>query len=162
MSEELQLPDKAGKKEIYEALLPQVRALIEHESDLIANMANVSAALYEAFGFLWVGFYLVRNDQLVLGPFQGPIACTRITFGKGVCGKSWEQKETLIVPDVNAFPGHIACSTKSRSEIVIPGIHERKVHFVLDIDSERADDFDRTDADYLEMMVSEIIIQSDL
>lgn len=152
MSETLHLPLNSGKNELYSALLPQLEALFAGESDLIANLANTAAALKEAFGFLWVGFYLVREDQLVLGPFQGPVACTRIGFGKGVCGKAWETGQTQVVPDVEAFPGHIACSSASRSEIVVPLFAKGKVVAVLDVDSEKVGHFDTTDQQYLEKM----------
>src|SRR6188768_4200075 len=122
------------KEDIYQSLIPQIKALLEGEPDLIANLANVSAALKEQFGWLWVGFYLVKNDELVLGPFQGPVACTRIKKGRGVCGSSWAQEKTLIVPDVEKFPGHIACSSYSRSEIVLPIFNNGNVVGVLDID----------------------------
>lgn len=154
MSESLYIPQTESRDEIYEALLPQIEALISGETDLYANMANISAALKEAFGFLWVGFYLVKEDQLVLGPFQGPIACTRIHKGKGVCGTSWAQAQTLLVPDVDAFPGHIACSSASRSEIVVPVFKENEVFAVLDIDSESLSDFDEIDQNHLEKLIS--------
>ncbi len=157
MSEQLHLPDSADKKSIYEALIPQIRGLLNDEPDLIANMANISAVLKQSFNLLWAGFYLVKNHELVLGPFQGPIACTRIAFGKGVCGRSWEQKETIIVPDVDKFSGHIACSSEARSEIVIPGLRKKNVAFVLDIDSNKVDAFDRLDAKFLELIVADII-----
>ena len=149
MAEELNIPYTGNKKETYEAILPQIEALIGGEKDLIANMANVSAVLKEAFHFLWVGFYLAKEDQLVLGPFQGPIACTRIQYGRGVCGTAWKQQAAIIVPDVDAFPGHIACSSRSRSEIVIPMIADNKVFAVLDIDSELLNRFDKDDLNYL-------------
>ncbi len=133
----------------YLGLAPQLRALLEGESDPVANMANFSAALHEQFGWLWVGFYLVRGEELVLGPFQGPVACTRIRKGKGVCGSAWAQQRPLIVEDVSRFPGHIACSSRSRSEIVVPLWVEGKVWGVLDVDSERLDDFSETDARFL-------------
>lgn len=147
------------KQEQYEALLPQIKALLEGEDDLIANLANLAAALKEQFKWLWVGFYLVktspgRNEELVLGPFQGPVACTRIKKGRGVCGTSWAQSGTLIVPDVEKFPGHIACSSLSRSEIVVPVIHNSQVVAVLDVDSEEPEQFDATDQFYLEQIVS--------
>jgi L-methionine (R)-S-oxide reductase len=142
-----------SKQEQYASLLPQVKALLEGEPDLIANMANIAAALKEQFGWLWVGFYLVRpvpaGEELVLGPFQGPVACTRIKKGRGVCGSSWASAETLIVPDVEKFPGHIACSSLSKSEIVIPILHEQKVVAVLDVDSSEYNQFDETDHHYL-------------
>src|SRR4026209_1889231 len=138
MAEDL-LIVKGTKEEQYESLLPQIKALLEGEQDLVANLANVAAALKEQFGWLWVGFYLVKNDELVLGPFQGPVACTRIKKGKGVCGTSWAQEKTLIVPDVEKFPRHIACSSLSRSEIVVPVIRNEQVAAVLDVDSEHLD-----------------------
>lgn len=158
MSEALNLPAAAEKRDRYRALLPQLEALLAGETDLIANLANTAAVLKEAFDFLWVGFYLVRDNQLVLGPFQGPIACTRIDYGKGVCGKAWETEETQVVPDVDAFPGHIACSSASRSEIVVPLFSSEKVVGVLDIDSENLAQFDATDQQYLEKMVQLISI----
>src|SRR6478752_6859749 len=138
------------KKEQYEALLPQIKALLDGEPDLIANLANTVAALKEQFGWLWVGFYLVKKDELVLGPFQGPVACTRIRKGRGVCGTSWEKAETLIVPDVEKFPGHIACSSLSKSEIVIPVIRDGEVIAILDVDSELPAQFDEIDQHFLE------------
>ncbi|MFC3880010.1 GAF domain-containing protein [Algoriphagus namhaensis] len=154
MSDSLYVPQTTSRTEIYEVILPQIEALISSEPDLYANLANISAALKEAFGFFWVGFYLVKGEQLVLGPFQGPIACTRINKGKGVCGTSWEKSQTLIVPDVDAFPGHIACSSASRSEIVVPVFKGKEVFGVLDIDSESLSDFDEVDQKYLEKLVS--------
>ncbi|WP_298645921.1 GAF domain-containing protein [uncultured Proteiniphilum sp.] len=150
MAEDLHIPYGASKEEIYQALLPQLKALMEGEPDLIANMANIASALKEAFGFFWVGFYRMAGDQLVLGPFQGPPACTRIAYGRGVCGTAWKEKRTLIVPDVDRFPGHIACSSFSRSEIVVPVKRDGSVTAVLDIDSDRLDHFDEVDACYLE------------
>jgi GAF domain-containing protein len=141
------------KKEQYEALLPQIKALLDGEPDLIANLANTVAALKEQFGWLWVGFYLVKKGELVLGPFQGPVACTRIRKGRGVCGASWAEAKTLIVPDVERFPGHIACSSLSRSEIVVPVLVNNEVVAVLDVDSELYDQFDETDQLYLEMII---------
>lgn len=141
-----------SKKELYENLIPQIAALIEGETDVIANMANVSACLKDTFNFWWVGFYRVLGDALVLGPFQGPLACTRISKGKGVCGTAWQQAKTVIVPDVDAFPGHIACSSLTKSEIVVPIINKGVVTAVLDIDSEKASNFDETDKFYLEKM----------
>lgn len=143
-----------NKQEQYESLLPQIEALVTHEKDLIANLANVTAALKQQFGWLWVGFYLVKENELVLGPFQGPIACTRIQRGKGVCGTSWAKEETLIVPDVDQFPGHIACSSLSRSEIVIPVFKQSEVVAILDVDSENLDQFDETDKIFLERIVN--------
>ena len=156
MSEDLNII-KGSKAEQYQSLLPQIKAVIEAEPDLIANLANTCACLKEQFGWLWVGFYLVKNEELVLGPFQGPLACTRIKKGKGVCGTSWEKKETLIVPDVNAFPGHIACSSLSLSEIVVPIIRNNKVIGVLDVDSELYNHFDDTDKQHLEARVDFIV-----
>jgi GAF domain-containing protein len=137
------------KEERYKEMLSIIRAVIENEKDMIANMANVAAILKELFSFLWVGFYLIKEKELVLGPFQGPLACTRIQFGKGVCGTAWEKKEILLVPDVNKFPGHIACNSKSSSEIVVPLIHDNEVWAVLDIDSSEIDSFSPTDSLYL-------------
>lgn len=145
------------KEEQYIALLPQIRALLEGEPDLIANLANICGALKEQFHWWWIGFYLVKKDVLVLGPFQGPVACTRIRKGRGVCGASWQQKETIIVPDVEAFPGHIACSTASRSEIVVPVIRNDEVIAVLDADSEFLSHFDDTDKRYLEEITKMIV-----
>ena len=157
MAEELKLATGADKTEIYKSLLPQLEALVSGEPDLIANLANLSAALREAFGWWWVGFYLVKQDQLVLGPFQGPIACTRIARGKGVCGTAWDQKESLLVPDVNSFSGHIACSSSSVAEIVVPVFDKQhKVVAVLDVDSEQYEVLDETDVLYLEK-ISEMI-----
>lgn len=150
MSENLFIPSSATKAEKYESLLPQIKALITGEPDLYANLANISAALKDAFDLFWVGFYLVKEDQLVLGPFQGPIACTRIGFGKGVCGTAWKEAKTQIVPDVDAFPGHIACSSATRSEIVVPVFSKGKVIMVLDIDSKNFADFDEEDQRFLE------------
>lgn len=147
------------KNEQYEALVPQIKGLLEGEPDLVANLANVTAALKEQFHWLWVGFYLVKNEELVLAPFQGPVACTRIKKGRGVCGTSWAEKKTLIVPDVEKFPGHIACSSLSRSEIVVPIIRDDNVIGVLDVDSELLDQFDGTDAAYLEQITSLILFQ---
>ena len=150
MAETLVLPQAGSKEEIYQALLPQVEALISGEQDLVANLANIAAALREAFGFFWVGFYVVQGQELVLGPFQGPIACTRIAYGRGVCGTAWKEKKTQLVPDVEAFPGHIACSSASKSEIVVPAFQNGEVFLVLDVDSDRLDDFDAVDQRYLE------------
>jgi L-methionine (R)-S-oxide reductase len=145
---------RGSKQEQYESLLPQITGLVDGEPDLIANLANVVASLKEQFGWLWVGFYLVKQEELVLGPFQGPVACTRIKKGRGVCGASWEKAETLIVPDVEKFPGHIACSSLSRSEIVVPVIRNNEVIAVLDVDSEHLDVFDETDKIFLEEIVA--------
>ena len=154
MAEELIIPQTTDRKTIYETLVPQIGALIDSESDLTANLANISAALKEAFNFFWVGFYLVKEGQLVLGPFQGPIACTRIPFHKGVCGASYSQQATIIVPDVEAFPGHIACSSASKSEIVLPVFHRNgTVAMVLDVDSDELDNFTEVDAKFLESII---------
>ncbi|MEO9477004.1 MAG: GAF domain-containing protein [Cyclobacteriaceae bacterium] len=156
MAEELHISASADKKEKYESLLPQIQALVAGEEDLVANLANISAALHQAFGFFWVGFYLVKNDQLVLGPFQGPIACTRINKGRGVCGTVWENGETLVVPDVDEFPGHIACSSDSRSEIVVPLKRGDETIGVLDIDSAELNQFDSVDQEYLEKLLNSL------
>ena len=153
MAEDLSV-STGTKAEQYLSLIPQIKGLLEGEPDLVANLANVTAALKEQFGWLWVGFYLVKNDELVLGPFQGPVACTRIRKGKGVCGASWAEARTLIVPDVEQFPGHIACSSLSRSEIVVPMIRREEVVAVLDVDSEALSQFDETDQLYLEQIVN--------
>lgn len=153
MAEDLTIVRSADKKEQYISLIPQIEALLDGETDLVANLANICAALKEQFNWFWVGFYLVKEDELVLGPFQGPVACTRIAKGKGVCGAAWEQAETLIVPDVDAFPGHIACSSLSRSEIVLPLLQNDNVVGVLDVDSEHLDHFDKTDTQYLEQII---------
>lgn len=142
---------KAAK---YETLYRQAKAVLESENDLTANMANLSAMIHREFGFWWTGFYRVCNEELVLGPFQGPIACTRIAYGKGVCGTAWKRQETIVVPDVEEFPGHIACSSESRSEIVVPVWRDDKVIAVLDIDSEKLGTFDETDKIWLEKIVS--------
>lgn len=147
---------RGTKQEQYASLIPQIKALIEGEPDLVANLANIVAALKEQFGWFWVGFYLVKGEELVLGPFQGPVACTRIRYGRGVCGSSWAQAQTLIVPDVEQFPGHIACSSLSKSEIVVPVIRDGKVIGVLDVDSAELDAFDTTDQRYLEAIVADI------
>ncbi len=157
MAEDLHITS-GSKEEQYQSLLPQVQGLLTGEADLTANLANVAAALKEQFGWLWVGFYLVKineqgSEELVLGPFQGPVACTRIRFGKGVCGSAWKEANTLIVPDVEQFPGHIACSSMSRSEIVVPLIKEGRIWGVLDVDSSDLDQFDSTDQSYLEEIV---------
>lgn len=153
MAEDLNINIEQPKSARYEELIPQIKALIEGETDEIANLANVCAALKEAFGFFWVGFYLVKHEQLVLGPFQGPVACTRINLGAGVCGKAWQLKETLIVPDVDAFPGHIACSSASKSEIVLPLIKAGEVILILDVDSDQLDAFDEDDKCYLTQII---------
>lgn len=164
MAEDLKIIG-GSKAEIYQSLIPQIKGLLDGEPDCIANLANVSAALKEQFGWLWIGFYLVKPSsaivsedkfELVLGPFQGPVACTRIKKGRGVCGAAWQQAKTLIVPDVEKFPGHIACSGLSKSEIVIPLIKNGEVIGVLDVDAAELDQFDETDKKYLEEIVSAI------
>ncbi len=152
MAEDLKIT-QGSKQEQYLELIPQIKGLLDGEPDLVANLANTAAALKEQFGWFWVGFYLVKEDELVLGPFQGPVACTRIRKGRGVCGSSWEQAKTLIVPDVEKFPGHIACSSLSKSEIVVPLLVNGVVVGVLDVDSSELDQFDQTDANYLEQIV---------
>jgi len=160
MDKEIKKATGTDKKEMYETLLPQLASLIEIERDLIANLANISAALKVTFGWWWVGFYWVKADELVLGPFQGPIACTRIKQGKGVCGTSWKEQKSLYVPDVNLFAGHIACSSSSVSEIVVPVFDkEHRVAGVLDVDSERYDVLNETDVYYLEK-ISELITKT--
>lgn len=161
MAEDLKITT-GTKEEQYESIVSQIRGLMEGEADLIANLANITAALKEQFNWWWVGFYLVKGEELVLGPFQGPVACTRISKGRGVCGSSWAKAETLIVPDVEAFPGHIACSSFSRSEIVLPLIFNGKVKGVLDVDSEHYAHFDTTDQVYLEkilQLIPEVSLQ---
>lgn len=153
MAEDLNI-HTGTRLEQYQSLYPQIKGLLEGETDLIANLAIITAALKEQFGWLWIGFYLVKEDELVLGPFQGPVACTRIQKGRGVCGTSWAKAETLIVPDVAKFPGHIACSSLSRSEIVIPLIKDGNVWAILDIDSEAYNQFDLTDQENLEKILS--------
>ena len=155
MSEDLEI-HLGNRKERYESLLPQIKGLLEGENDLIANLGNIAAALKEQFNWLWVGFYLVKNDELVLGPFQGPVACTRITKGRGVCGKSWQDAATIVVEDVEKFPGHISCSSLSRSEIVVPVIVNNAVVAVLDADSEHLCHFTETDKTYLEQLLTYI------
>lgn len=159
MAEDLSIT-KGSKEEQYQSLIPQIEGLLTGEPDVIANMANVAAALKEQFGWLWVGFYVVKQNELVLGPFQGPVACTRIKKGRGVCGTSWQKEETLIVPDVEKFPGHIACSSLSKSEIVVPVFYNNEVAAVLDVDSEEYNLFDETDKKYLEQIVALINFQS--
>ena len=153
MAEDLSITRTGTKEEQYLSLIPQIEALLYGETDLIANLANVCAALKEQFGWFWVGFYLVKNEELVLGPFQGPVACTRIEKGKGVCGASWEKAETLIVPDVDEFPGHIACASASKSEIVLPLYKGESIIGVLDVDSEYLAHFDEIDGKYLNKIV---------
>jgi L-methionine (R)-S-oxide reductase len=158
MAEDLSIA--TGTKEAqYQSLIPQIKALIEGEPDLVANLANIVAALMQQFKWFWIGFYLVKEDQLVLAPFQGPVACTRIRKGKGVCGASWEKAVTIIVPDVEKFPGHIACSSLSKSEIVVPVIRDKKVMAVLDVDSDELDQFDDIDQQYLLEIVDLIIFE---
>ncbi|ATP56600.1 diguanylate cyclase [Pedobacter ginsengisoli] len=154
MAEDLHIVTDISKEEQYLSLIPQIKALIVGEDDQIANLANIAAALKEQFRWFWVGFYLVKGDELVLGPFQGPVACTRIKKGKGVCGTSWQQAEILVVPDVDEFPGHIACASASRSEIVLPIFKGNEVIGVLDIDSEYLSHFDNVDAKYLKEIIS--------
>jgi len=155
MAEDLQIT-QGSREEQYKSLLPQIEAVITGEPDLVANLANIAAALKEQFGWLWVGFYIVKKDELVLGPFQGPVACTRIKKGRGVCGTSWQQQATLLVPDVEKFPGHIACSSLSKSEIVVPIIRNGEVLAVLDADSDAYNDFSVTDQQYLEKLVNSL------
>jgi L-methionine (R)-S-oxide reductase len=155
MAEELILDTTLTKAEKYRQLLPQIEALTAGEPDLTANLANTAAALRQGFGFFWVGFYLVKGDELVLGPFQGPIACTRIRHGKGVCGASWARAATLLVPDVEQFPGHIACSSESKSEIVVPVLKNGAVVAVLDVDSDQLNDFDHDDQQALEELMQQ-------
>lgn len=152
MAEALSISTELNRSQRYEELLPQIQSLIGGETDAIANLANVAAALRQAFGFFWVGFYLVKGNELVLGPFQGDIACTRIAYGKGVCGSAWAQQKTFLVPDVDAFPGHIACSSLSRSEIVVPITKAGQVVGVLDVDSDQLDDFSTVDQQALETL----------
>ncbi len=155
MAETLFIPQTADRKAVYESLVPQIAALIEGEPDLIANLANIAAALKEAFGFFWVGFYLSKANQLVLGPFQGPIACTRIAFDKGVCGAAYTRRETILVPDVDQFPGHIACSSASKSEVVVPIVNRTgEVIMVLDVDSDQLNDFTEVDVQGLEQIAA--------
>ncbi|ENW22078.1 GAF domain-containing protein [Acinetobacter haemolyticus] len=152
MAEELVL-QQGHKAEQYQSIIPQIQAIVEGESDMIANLANICAALKQQFDWLWIGFYLVKQNELVLGPFQGPIACTRIAKGRGVCGTAWEQQQVMIVPDVDQFPGHIACSSASRSEIVLPIMKNGECIGVLDIDSEELNQFDEMDAEYLQQLM---------
>jgi L-methionine (R)-S-oxide reductase len=159
VAEDLNLTKGLNREEIYQELIPQIQALVSGETDLIANLANISAALKEAFHFLWVGFYLVKEGELVLGPFQGPVACTRIQKGKGVCGAAWQDQKSIIVPNVDEFPGHIACSSFSKSEIVLPLGVGGKVKLILDVDSDRLDDFSKIDEKYLNeilMLIEEV------
>ena len=153
MAEELIISASVNKKERYQMLLPQIKALVEGEPDQVANLSNIAAALKQTMNFFWVGFYLVKENQLVLGPFQGPIACTRIDFGKGVCGTAWKEKKTILVPDVEKFPGHIACNSASKSEIVLPAFKNNEVVLVLDVDSDALNDFNSTDQLALEELM---------
>ncbi|NJM26290.1 MAG: GAF domain-containing protein [Bacteroidia bacterium] len=153
MAEELIVSASADKAARYQMLIPQINALVDGETDLVANLSNIAAALKQAMDFFWVGFYIVKDNQLVLGPFQGPVACTRINIGKGVCGSAWQEKKTILVPDVEKFPGHIACNSASKSEIVIPALKNGDVALVLDVDSDKLDDFNTTDAAELEKVI---------
>jgi len=154
MAENLIIAQSTSREERYKVLVPQIEALTSGEPDVIANLSNIAAALRQTMNFFWVGFYIVKNNELVLGPFQGPIACTRIAFGKGVCGACWKDKAVIIVPNVDEFPGHIACSSDSKSEIVLPAIKNGEVALVLDVDSDRLNDFDETDKLYLSHVMS--------
>ena len=158
MADSIIVPNNISKEEKYKVLIPQLKYLLSCEEDVIANMANISAALKEVFNFFWVGFYIVRGDELVLGPFQGPIACTRIKYGRGVCGTSWKNGDSIIVPNVDKFPGHIACSSLSKSEIVIPIFSNEVVGAILDVDSDSYNEFDDIDEKYLKMICSLIKI----
>jgi L-methionine (R)-S-oxide reductase len=153
MAEQLIITTSTDKAERYATLVPQIEALIGDEKDVVANLSNIAAALKQTINFFWVGFYLVKENELVLGPFQGPIACTRIGFGKGVCGACWKEKNVLIVPNVEEFPGHIACSSDSKSEIVLPAFKNNEVALVLDVDSDQLNDFDKTDERYLQQIM---------
>ena len=153
MAEELIISTSTNKQERYQTLLPQIKSLVEGEPDVIANLSNITAALKQSMNFFWVGFYIVKGNKLVLGPFQGPVACTRIDFGKGVCGTVWKERETIIVPDVEKFPGHIACSSASKSEIVLPAFKNNEVALVLDVDSALPDDFNSVDQQALEELM---------
>jgi GAF domain-containing protein len=153
MAEELIIASTTDKQERYDLLVPQIEALVAGEKDVVANLSNIAAALKQTMDFFWVGFYLVKDNQLVLGPFQGPIACTRIDFGKGVCGASWKEQKTILVPNVDEFPGHIACSSASKSEIVLPAFKEGEVALVLDVDSDKLNDFDTIDQRALERVM---------
>ncbi|KYG78662.1 GAF domain-containing protein [Roseivirga ehrenbergii] len=153
MAEELIISNDLSKAEKYESLIPQIEALVTGEPDQTANLANIASALKYGMGFFWVGFYLVKGEELVLGPFQGPIACTRIRKGKGVCGTSWEKAQTILVPNVDEFPGHIACSSASKSEIVLPAMKNGEVNLILDVDSDQLNDFDEVDQVHLEKLM---------
>lgn len=152
MAEHLNIPKTSDREQIYQTIIPQIKSLTQHEPDTIANLANITAVLREALGFFWIGFYIVKEDELVLGPFQGTLACTRIRKGKGVCGTAWQQAQSQLVPDVELFPNHIACSSASRSEIVVPVIKNGEVVAVIDIDSDTIDDFTQTDVLYVEQI----------
>lgn len=156
MAEELIIAETGSKAERYQSLIPQIKALVTGEPDLTANLANIAAALKFGMDFFWVGFYMVKGDEMILGPFQGPIACTRIAKGKGVCGTTWAEGKTVLVPDVEQFPGHIACSSDSKSEIVLPAFKAGQVALVLDVDSDKLNDFDATDQQYLEELMQVI------
>jgi L-methionine (R)-S-oxide reductase len=160
MAESLAFSRRADRGVVYNEIVPQMAALVEGESDLTANLANIAAVLKQAFGFFWVGFYLAKDGQLVLGPFQGPLACTRIDFGKGVCGHAYSTRETVIVPNVNEFPGHIACASESKSEVVVPILKNGECIGVLDVDSDRLNDFGKADTDGLKRVVA--IIEASL
>lgn len=157
MAENLFIDNNLSKEEKYQSLIPQIQSLITGEDDFVANLANVASGLYFGMDFFWVGFYLVKNEQLVLGPFHGPVACTRINYGAGVCGTAWKNIKTIIVPDVDKFPGHIACSSDSKSEIVIPATKNNNVIFVLDVDSDKLNSFDSVDEKYLTRLIDYII-----
>jgi len=154
MAENLIIAQTTDKAVRYKTLIPQLETLTSGEPDLVANLSNIVAALKQTMNFFWVGFYIVKSNELVLGPFQGPIACTRIAFGKGVCGACWKEKKVMLVPDVDEFPGHIACSSDSRSEIVLPAFKNGEVALVLDVDSDRLNDFDETDQHYLSQVIT--------
>ena len=154
MAETLIIAETTDKADRYKTLVPQIDALVSGEPDLVANLSNIAAALRQTMNFFWVGFYLVKDNQLVLGPFQGPIACTRIAFGKGVCGACWKEKKVMLVPNVDEFPGHIACSSDAKSEIVLPAFKNGEVALVLDVDSDRLNDFDETDQHYLTQVMN--------
>lgn len=154
MAENLIIAQTTDKADRYKTLVPQLEALTTGETDLIANLSNIAAALKQTMNFFWVGFYIVKSNELVLAPFQGPIACTRIAFGKGVCGACWKEKKVMLVPDVDEFPGHIACSSDSKSEIVLPAFKNGEVALVLDVDSDQLNDFDETDQHYLSQVMT--------
>ena len=154
MAEELTISQSGSREDRYKTLIPQIESLVASESDVVANLSNITAALKQTFNFFWVGFYLVKKNELVLGPFQGPIACTRIGFGKGVCGSSWKERKVLVVPNVEEFPGHIACSSDSKSEIVLPAFKNNEVALVLDVDSDSLNDFDKVDENHLQQIIT--------